>query len=249
MGTSLITILAEAFALFRRHGFGLYFDYLAAMIVLSTFGALANPDGLRARLTGTLPEGVDTLHELILFNPGSYASSVVFTLVSATAFLRIWWREEGYAPDPGERRAIFVANIMPLIVLQLAADLAFTLALYAFFIPAILVAALTMFLIPAVLLEDRGWSGLGRALGLAAPNLLRLSLAWFVIIFPWFVMLIIADPVSPAFADADVTTLWLSDILSDIWSPAFSAFSLCVVIAAYHQMTDPGRKDLENLFR
>jgi len=248
MGADLHALLGRTMALMRVHGLGLYIDYLAVTLLLSTFGALADPEGLRARLSGAQTTPPTGMIEAVVSSPATYSSSIAFSLVTAIAFLRVWQAEQG-SPTPQDARLLLRLNLGPLILLQIVADIAFTLSLFALFLPAMVVASLTMFLTPAVLLEDRGFGGLGRAASMALPRLLPLCVGWLAIILPWVITVVLSNPVDPALAQAGPIDLWLIDLVANAFAPIFSVISLCFVIAAYQRYGDPGGRDLHDTFR
>ncbi|MEM8788013.1 MAG: hypothetical protein AAGE76_07110 [Pseudomonadota bacterium] len=238
-------VIGGALGLLPRFGPGIYADYLAAGIVVSTLGALFAPEDLRNALTGTV--GDDWIWTRILANPMFYVSGAVHAAVTAAAFARVYTTLE---PQTGaDIAATFRAGLLPLCGLSILVDLAFNLAFLVFFLAAVLIAALTSFLVPAVVVENAGWQGLARAATLARGHLLRLVGIWLAILVPWVVLLIWNDPRDPSLADASVTTLWLTDILSGIFAPLFSAFSLLCVLVAYRSLHHDQDRRLEDTFR
>lgn len=230
-------LLADVLRLLRRHGLMLYVDFLLVNIAVTLLGTLMHPQRLRDQLSG-IPQ-VETLGDvaaLLILDPASHLGSAAFTVVSAFSFLRIWWLDNGRAPPPELRHALFRANILPLIVLQAAADVATGLGLALFVLPAAPVIAMTMFLVPAAMAEGQGWAALGRSWRLAAPQVPLLSAVWLSILLPWIVLTVIARPSDSGFQSAGDMTIAMALIFSDFHMPAFAALGLVFTLAAYRQL-------------
>mgnify|MGYP000203417835 CR=1 FL=1 len=230
-------LLADVLRLARRHGLVLYIDFLLANIAVTLINTLIHPQRMRDQLSGiSQVETLGDIAALLILDPASHLGSAVFTVVSAFSFLRIWWLENGRAPPPELRHALFWGNILPLIVLQAAADVATGLGLALFVLPAAPVIAMTMFLIPAAIAEGQGWQALGRAWRLAAPQALLLSALWLSILVPWIALTVIAQPSDAGFQSASDLTVAMALVFSDFHMPAFAALGLLFTLAAYRQL-------------
>ena len=246
-------LITDSLQLFRRHGLGIYLDFLAAGVLLTTYVALANPETLRARMSGVRPDGSAGLIELVLLQPGSYVSSAIFSLVMAGAFLRLWRAEFGFQdtalvnPEQSLRQSLVM-----LVLLQMVADMVFTLTLLTILPVAAVIAALTMGLLPAILLEARSWDAVGRSFQIAWPRIWLYALVWFFIVVAWVASIILFDPADPQLAGASALRIWLAAVGSDIAAPVFSAFGLCFTAAVYRQTLDReagGSGDVSDIFR
>ena len=144
-------LLTLTYDLLRRHGLGIYVLFLSAGIFLTTAVAVFDPDGLRARMTGAArPAEGAGLIELVLLDPASYLSSVLYTCVMTIAFLRLWIAEHGEDEFLAPRGQTMRENLVMLIILQAIADMVFTLSLLTLLPLSAFVAAVTMGLLPAV---------------------------------------------------------------------------------------------------
>ena len=230
-------LFADILRLVRRHGVVLYFDFLLANVAVTLIGTLMHPQRMRDQLSGiSQVESFGDIAALLILDPASHLGSAVFTVVSAFSFLRMWWHENGRAPPPELRQALFWGNILPLIVLQAAADVATGLGLALFVLPAAPVIAVTMFLIPAALAEGQGWASFGRAWRLAAPHAPMLSALWLSILIHWIALTIAAQPSDTGFQSAGELTVVMALVFSDFHMPAFAALGLIFTLAAYRQL-------------
>jgi len=247
-------LLTDTYVLMRRHGLSAYLYFLAAGILLTTAVALFDPQALRRQTTGTpAPDSGDGLVELVLLAPSSYLSSMLFTCVMSIAFLRIWDIEMGPDAYRAPRGQSMRDNLVMLLILQTIADMVFTLSLLSIMPMAALVAALTMGLLPAVLVEGRAWDAIGRAIQIAWPRLLLLALIWFFIIVPWVISILVFAPAGADLVGASDLRIWIAAIGSDLVAPVFSAIGLCFTIAAYRQAIDAENgntgRDISDIFR
>jgi hypothetical protein len=223
-------------------------------VLLTTAVALLDPAGLRLRMTGAAraPDGTGLI-ELVLLSPSSYLSSALYTCVMAAAFLRLWLAEFGDADLLPARGQSTRGDLVMLIVLQAIADMAFTLSLLSFMPLSAFVAAVTMGLMPAVLIEGRSWDAIGQSVQIAWPRILLFTLLWFFIVLPWVLSILIFDPSGAHLEDAGELRIWLAALGSDIAAPVFSTAGLCMTAVAYRKARDSESGgmggDISDIFR
>ena len=243
-------LITDTMVLMRRHGLDIYIQFMLAGVLVTTHFALADPERMRAQMTGALqPDEDAAIVELVLFNPGSYITSAIYTCVMATAFLRLWRQEFGL-PDLPE--GAMKARLIVLVFLQMIADIAFTLSLLVFLPLSAFVAVMTMGLVPAILLEGRGSGAFARSVQIAWPRVLLYTVIWLLLVFLWVIAILVPDPSGPALVGSSDTALWLMAIASDALAPIFSAMSLCLTAAIYRQFIDAesgSGPDLADIFR
>lgn len=240
------TLIADGAALMRRFGPMAYLEFLAISIGGTTLHVLVAPADFRADIART--EGVLE----VLADPFILTHEALFTLVFAAACMRIWWQTDGAAPEPAVRRRLLLGQAVPLVVLNIIAGYAAYLGVLLMLLPGLIISAVTTTLVPAVVLERRGWNGLARSVEMTRAHLWPLTVAWTAIIIPWLTLTIWVTP-GAASADADIGTLWLAWLVPDAFAAGLSTMSLCLVMATYRRLiaAESGGSDsgLDDIFR
>ncbi len=219
---SLRTIIVEAAQLFRRNGFWLYFDFLLAMVAVKTAAAVLEPKAVY----GTMPKDWQEYMFGLLTSMDFAIYVVVQALVLVGVTARIWTREYGALADGIRWEAVFI----PAVVLLALADYMTALLLWPLFLPAFFFVAMTCVLAPALIVEGLGWQSLKRSIELTQKSLLPLAALWLA---EWLIVIIIAVVLAaPVPEPGSPYSLW-SDILTGLWVPVTSGFSVCLMTAIY----------------
>ena len=226
----LTDLASDGGALLRRFGVMAYLEFLAIGIGTSTLHVLIAPGDFRA---GIAAGGGSVL--AVLTDPFIVIHEALFALVFGAACLRIWWQTEGGAPEPGARARFLAAQALPLVVLNMLAGYAAYMGVLLLLLPGLVISALTTTLVPAVVLEQRGWNGLARSFEMTRRHLWPLTAAWAAIILPWLVLSVWAAPGADV-ARADIGTLWLAGLVPDAFAAGLSTVSLCLVMATYRRL-------------
>lgn len=241
----LTQLAADSAALLARFGPMAYLEFLAVSLGTTTLNALVAPQAFRAAVAG---DGGGVLEALL--DPFILIHEAIFALVFAAACLRIWWETEGGAPHGPSRARMLLGQALPLIVLNIIAGYAAYLGVLLFLVPGLIVSALTTTLVPAVVLEGRGWGGLARSVEMTRAHLWRLSVAWGAVVLPWLALTVSSAP-APQLASEDIGTLWLAWMVPDLFAAGLATVSLCLTMAAYRRLihaesggSDPGLHDI-----
>ena len=119
--------------------------------------------------------------------------------------------------------------------------------------PAFLIQAIATVYIPAMMIEGQGWNALRRSYLMVRGNILGLTGIWALVLLPWIALLIFFQFRGQTVEIDTPFTAWRHAITSDLFSPVFSAFGACLIIAVYKRLLDiesgGTRKDLDNTFR
>ncbi len=250
MDLTLRSLAGETAELSRRYGVWLALELAAAALAADALATLAGPAFVRL-VAGDSADGFFTAPSVIYVG----LSSATVTAWSGLAFLRIWTARE--SADPGGAAALSALKpvLLPLILIQFAIDLA-GLALIWLFMPLIAVlAAATCAVVPAILIERRGLSALGRNLRLVAPHFPSLLVVWAA----WLVPAIVAAVVLSVLFGSLVGTVeqggpvLLRSALTGLPFAAVNAISLLLTLVIYDRLTGAeqgGRHhDLHDVFR
>ena len=155
-------LFTQSFTLFMRH-FALFVaitglpSLLMAAISASMFDVetLADP---------TSPVAADPL---AFFTPGYlvfvFASTLVGFLIMGVVTLAAYDARSGKPVRIGDYVARTLSQALPLVVLTILMILAFYVGVILLIVPGLYIAARFAPLVPSILVEGTGWSGLGRA--------------------------------------------------------------------------------------
>ena len=221
----------------------LYVEFLAANAAATTLYFLLFPEQALGMATGTGP----AIGLSLFLNPYTIIASLIFTAVAAGAVKRLWMRM-GHDAAPGP----FGAAWVPILGVSFLVDHLLTVGILFLLIPGLLLAALTTTLLPALVIERRGWGALSRACEMGQRSLLVLMFLWAGVLVPWLLILLGTAP-PPAAPSATVTQIWVESLLSGLYDPAFAAVSLCLTMTVYAEMQrleGPGDGgDVSDIFR
>lgn len=238
----LSTVIGETVALAQRFGMGLYAEFLAAGVLMTTLEVLVSPEGLRARYE----PGVEIALAQVFFDPFVLLHEALFSVIVGAACLRIWW---AMTDDTAPAGAVLGRTLAPLVVLNVATGFLTFFGLMLMIVPGLVLAAALTVLVPVIVIEEQGWIALPRSLGLVRGAILKLTALWAMILIPWLFLTVATSPDPLAIADATDGQMWLMLVLSDLFSPAMAALSTCATMAIYRQLVSGERQTLDEVFR
>ena len=240
-------LLTDTGQILSRHGLWLWLEFTALSVLVTTCYALLAPGSFATHMQRE-EEGV---FGAVFLDPVVILSEAVFALLFALAALRLWHAETGAEPGPGSWRRQMGAALVPVVVLNYVAGVAVYVGALLFILPGLIVAAATLLVIPAVVIEDRGWGAFNRSLKLTGPHLLPLTLAGAAIAVPMVLLSIILGPTAALEAQVPPLTLWLSWLTSDVVGGGLAAMSAALMMASYRALVDldAGGRDLPEVFR
>ncbi len=231
-----------------KHGGWICAEFLALALAIDLVFLLATPDAM-GKLLGNAPKDIlsEPLYYLYLL-----ASSAAFSVLIGHQAVRIRMFETGGFGDPSVARRAVLSVLWPLIVIHFAIDLGFLtlLSIFIFFGPIFL--AFTTLSIPAVVLEQRGWDGIRRALDMAGPMWGPLAIIWSAILIPTIILsevLSVVMTVQLGEVDAGLPALIYATV-TDVPALVMNAYALCLILAAYEKaLASENGPDLPDIFR
>ncbi|MEM9811878.1 MAG: hypothetical protein AAF913_04360 [Pseudomonadota bacterium] len=224
-----VTLLREAAALFLTNFIWLYGEFFAARVASLTLLFLLFPGQAVWLVAG----GEAPAPIFYFVNASSLIGSAIFAVVSLGAARRLWGRVGGDASPPPWG----VVGWTPVLVISLGLDHVVTAGILFLLVPGLILQALTTTVLPLLAIEVAGWRAVERAIAMARPHLLVLTVAWSVIILPWLSLFIFGGP-AEAQDEVALFDLWLRAIFSDLFTPAFIGFSLCLSVVTYQHLIE-----------
>lgn len=221
------TVLQDSAALFMRNATALYVDFLAAAVAATTLYALLLPGQAAWLFSGG--RAADPLFFFI--NPYSVISSILYAIVSAAVLLRLW-RTTGGPAVRAPRRSDWAAIVIVALVLDHLTLVGISLAV----LPGIALAAVTCVVMPALVIEHRGIGAVGRSLQMTAGNVWTLTAIWGAVLVPWIAILVAIGQRGAVTQTSGLTALWLGEIMSDLITPVFVGFSICLSLTIYRAL-------------
>ncbi|MHA3976424.1 hypothetical protein ACW9UR_01950 [Halovulum sp. GXIMD14794] len=229
-------------AILGRHGFLATAEFLALGIGVLTLEALLVPERFLARRAPDDEAGIGA----VLFDPFLLLHEAAFACLFGLACLRV--ATDMKAGPDGPASEVLKRNLWPLIVLNMAVSYASYVGILMVILPGLLIAAVTTTLIPAILVEERGWQGLSHSIGQCLPNIAKLTACWAAIYLPALIMLIVLTPVPDA--ESTAPGLWAGMLVAELVSAILGAVLLALAMATWRQVSDSaGGGQLTDVFR
>ena len=163
------SLISESFSLFFSRIVTMFKIIFVPILLLAAVGAWASGPALIASF-GMLTGNFDPELMALLENPGFFASYilpligvVVSSVVSGAVILAAYDSKLGRAINIPAYINRTLGFIFPIIVLSIAFAIIMYIGLFLLIIPGIYIAARFSVLVPAIIVDGAGWSGMGRA--------------------------------------------------------------------------------------
>ncbi len=249
MRFSIRSAFGQAIALFLRHGVWICAEFIALGLMIDCVFLLMAPEqtGL---ILGNDP-AVNT------FQFGTYyiyliTSSLVMTLLYSHQFLRLWLLSEIGVAEPAVVWVMIRTTLAPLLIINLVIDVLYVFSFVSLIFLSVFVFALSLMILPAILVERRGWGAVARNFEMIRGiwgKLLTIAAILLVTLIVVTVMVVSFASASFGIVEEGLPLIVYTTI-TDLPSTLISALTLCLILVIYRWIIDQETgRDLPDIFR